>query len=442
MARVLGAEDIGRFNYALALAGMFGVMFDFGVLNATVKELAQNPDGSSLRLYGRVKLLSSLAGLVLIWAVVFFTPVSLADRSIVIELGFYLALSDFSNYVVVAYRARGEFWRETAVSTAIAFMQLIACAVALEMTKKLELVVIGFIVAAAIGLAPLLYEWRKQPQVSGADQGLQGFSRAIRQCVPLAGTALVGTIYMNYDVVILGNNVAMEQVGWYSVAVKTIFGILIMPLNYFQLATLPMLASELGGDISATRNRWLQGFVLSTTVGALLSLCTAVLAGELLTKMFGPGFAAGRPVLVVFALIGFLFYLYTPISQWLLLLGRQKWTLYIQAAAMIANLALVTFIVPHFGVWGAVFAAGVTHLIIAVGHFVLAWNAGGFTRREAAWWSLLRVTLGITLAIAVLHLSIGSGIFSKVLAVGVFVICAHREMVELVYLLRSRLRFA
>ena len=47
MARVLGAEEIGRFNYALALAGLFSVMFDFGVVPVAVKELARAPRGAA-----------------------------------------------------------------------------------------------------------------------------------------------------------------------------------------------------------------------------------------------------------------------------------------------------------------------------------------------------------------------------------------------------------
>lgn len=441
IARVLGAEEVGRFNYALALAGLFSVLFDFGVVTVAVKELAWAPRGAALRLYGRVKLLTSMAGVVLIGAAALLTPMPLHDRYLAFGLGLYLAFNDFSTYVVVAYRARGEFWRETAWRAVFALMQLAACAAALFLTYRVEWVVFALVVTAAFGMVPLAREWIRQPPVSGGNVGLGGIVKAIRECVPLAGTVLVGTVYMNFDVVVLARNVAMEEVGWYSVAVKTIFALLIMPLHYFQLATLPVFAAELGsGSSSATRDRWLRGFVLSTTAGGLLCLGTAVVASELLTLMFGTEFTAGGPVLVVFVLIGFLFYLYTPLAQWLLLQGRQKWTLYVQALAMAANVALVLAWVPRWGVWGAVLAAGVTHAIIALGHFVLVWYAGGFTRREHGWWSLFRVTVGVTLGVCALQLGDGWGIVSRVAAVGLFVVCAHREIVALAHHAYARIQ--
>ena len=440
IARVLGAEDVGRFNYALALAGLFSVLFDFGVVTVAVRELAWTPRGAVLRLYGRVKLLTSTVGVVLVGAAALLMPIPLADRYIAFGLGLYVALNDFSSYVVVAYRARREFWRETAWRVVFGLVQLMACAAALFLTYQLKWIVFALVAAAALGMVPLTREWIRQPPVRGSDVGLGGIARAIRECAPIAGTVLVGTVYMNFDVVVLARNVAMEEVGWYSVAVKAIFALLIMPLHYFQLATLPVFAAELGsGSSSATRDRWLQGFVLSTTAGGMLLIGTAVMASELLTLLFGADFSAGGPVLVGYVLIGFLFYLYTPLAQWLLLQGKQKWTLYVQVLAMAANVALVLAWVPRWGVWGAVLAAGATHAIIALGHFALVWHAGGFNRRESGWGALLRVTVGITLGICALQLEDDWGMGLRLTAVILFLVCAHREVVALAQYTYSRI---
>jgi len=441
MARILGAGEIGRFNYALAIAGLFSVMFDFGVATIAVRELSRDPAGPALRLYGRVKLLSSVVGVLLVVGAVLLTPMQLADRYLAFGLGFYLAFNDFSAYVVVAYRARGEFWRETAWRVGIAAMQLVAFIGALLLTHQVIWIVVALVAAAILGLAPLIGEWIRQPLVSGNDVGIGGIVKAIRECLPLAGTVLVGTVYMNFDVVILGQYVGMEEVGWYSVVVKTIFSLLIMPLHYLQLATLPVFAAELGGgSSSATNNRWLCGFVLSTTAGAMIMLGTAVVANELLTLMFGSAFSAAGPVLVAYVLIGFLFYLYTPLAQWLLLQGRQKWSLFVQALAMAANLVLVPLWVPRWGVWGAVLAAAATHAIIAIGHFILVLHAGGFSRREEGWWSLLRVAIGVTLGISVLKFGGGGGALTKCVALTLFLVCAHQEIAEFFHHTYLRIR--
>jgi len=440
MARLLGAEEVGRFNFALALAGMFSVLFDFGVLTVAVKELAQNRIWA-LRLYGRLKLLTSAVGLSCIGLATVLMPMSPTDRYLSLGLGVYLAFNDLSSYVVVAYRARGQFWRETTLRTVLSVTQTLACVAALFAARRVEWVVVALVVSAVLGIVPLVREWTAQPNVAGADRGWAGLVRGFRQCVPLAMTVLVGTVYMNFDIVVLGRSGSMEEVGWYGIAVKTVFALLIMPLTYFQLATLPVFAAELEkSSLSEARVRWLRSLVYSTTVGALLNLSTAVVATELLAFVFGKDFAAGGSVLVAFTLIGFLFYLYTPIAQWLLLMGKQKWTLYIQMAAMATNVVLVLALVPAWGVGGAIVAASMTHFVIALGHFGAAWFLGGYTGREVEWSALLRLTLGFVLGIMVVQIGDGQSLVTKLTAVVLFVACAHKEIAALIRFGRERIR--
>jgi O-antigen/teichoic acid export membrane protein len=437
LARVLGAEDIGRFNYALALAGLFTVFFDFGVTTIAVRELARNPDAPVLRLFGRVKLLSSTIGLALVAATTMLSSMSADERHLAFGLGLYLALNDFSTYLLVAYRARQEFWRETLWRTAFSILQLSACVAALFLTRQLEWIVAALVGAATLGLLPLWREWSRQPMLSKCEKGIRRLGQAIGECAPVAGSVLIGTVYMNLDVVVLGNTASMQEVGLYSIAVKTIFSLLIMPLHYFQLATLPLLAASSYED---ARSRWLRAFVTSTTVGALLNLGTAMVAAYLLSLVFGTEFAAAGPILVTFSLIGFLFYLHTPMAQLLLLQGKQRWTLYIHALAAAMNVALVLVLIPRWGLWGAVLTAGATHAFIALGHFVAVWHIGGFSRRERGWWSLVRVALGLALGIGALEIGIQGELAPRAAAAVLFLVVAYPEIVALAQSVRTQLR--
>jgi O-antigen/teichoic acid export membrane protein len=438
IARLLGAHELGRFNYALSLAGLFSVMFDFGIITVAVRELALRPLGSALRLYGRVKLLSSTVGIALIGGAAAFAEISPADAYTALGLGLYLALNDLSTFVVVAYRVKGEFWRETAWRTASAVLQLVACVGALLLAQSVEAVVMALVAVSAVALFPLLQEWIRQPAVTGSHAGWRGLAAAFKHCAPLAGTVLAGSIYMNFDIVVLARHVPMEQVGWYSVAVKAIFAMLIMPLHYFQLASLPAFASELGSTPgSQTRDRWMHGFVLSTTAGCVLCLCTALLAGPLLNLLFGASLSAAAPVLVVFTLIGFTFYLYTPLSQWLLLHGQQRFTLYIQWAATAVNLVAVSLFIPRWGIWGAVAAALATHFTIALAHGALVFGRGDFAANRDDLLALSRLAAGMLTAVVSLHLQIGGPVISKALAIGVFAALTQREFIALArYLLK------
>ena len=435
IARLLGAEDVGRFNYALSMASLFSVLFDFGIVSIAVRELARRPDTAVFRLYGRVKLFSSGTGIVLLGVAAALAHVSPADGWFAFGMGVYLALNDLSSYVLVSYRVRGEFWRETAWRSASAVLQLVACVGAIVFTHQVEMIVAALVAAAVLSLLPLIKEWRSQPQSHG-EISWREMASASRQCLPLACTVVAGSVYMNFDVIVLARHVSMEQVGWYGVAVKSIFGLMIMPLVYFQLASFPAFAATLEVSIASACGRWLRGFVMSSTVGAALSILTAIFAEPLLMFLFGAAFVPAAPILVMFCAVGFMLHLYTPLSQWLLLQGNQRYTLYIQIVAMAANLSLVLLWVPRLGVWGAVGAAFVTHLSIAAIHAVVVFRSPDFATHRSDLHALARLIGGVACAFVLLHFQTFGPWLSKLLAVVAVGVPAHQEFKSLWFYLR------
>jgi len=433
IARLLGAKDLGRYSYSVALVGLFAVLFDFGVLPMTVKTLSQQPSSSALRLFGRIKLMTSLLGLVLLGVVAFNSNLSSTDAWIAFGLGIYLAVNDLATFVVAAYRARNEFWRETLYRGIVALFQLALCLVTLLLTHRLEVLVVVLIVASVLGMVPLLLECATQQTMQGTSVGWAGSRLALMQCLPLAGSILAGSVYMNFDTVVLANHASLEEVGWYGVAVKSIFGLMIMPLHYLLSASFPVFAFDLAdsAQLATTRARWMRGFVLSSTAGALLSLATALASQILLRLFFGASFVAAAPVLIAFTFIGFMFYLYSPLTQWLLLQGRQEITLYIHAIAALVNLIAVLLLVSQWGLWGAVCAALITHMAITAGHVVAVFWGSHFFARWSDLWALGKLVLALASAIAFLQLGIGGTAMSKLWAAIVFIVIAHREAILL-----------
>ena len=436
IARLLGAEDLGRYSYGVALVGLFTVLFDFGILPVAVHSLSRQPSSSALRTFATLKFATTIVGLVLLGVAVMLSKISLADAWIAFGIGVYLGLNDLATFVVATYRAQGEFWRETLYRSVTAVAQLVLCLFAILLTHELKVIVAVLIVAALVGMIPLLAETARHPSGEGIPMGWHGIATAAYRCFPLAGSILVTSVYMNLDIVILARHVSLEEVGWYGVAVKAIFGLLIVPLPYLLSASFPALASEMmSNPPEVMRARWLRGFVLSSMAGAILCLATALIASQLLRTLFGAGYVPASPLLVVFCLIGFLFYLYTPLSQWLLQQGQQKFTFYIQCGAIVVNFLTVPLFISLWGLWGAVAAAFATHLSIAASHAVVVFRGTSFNRADL--WALVRISLAITNSIALLYFEIGGPSLSKLLAVIAFFAVSHREALTMFNYLRS-----
>ncbi len=432
IARLLGSEDIGRLNYAIAIVGLFSTLFDFGITTVAVKTLAADPGGPALRLYALLKILTSSIGLACLGLTVLVLNIPLIDAWITFGMGVYLVLNDLGMLISVVYRTKGEFWLETVLRSTTALLQLGGCMSALLLTHDIAMVVIALIGAAVVGITPLFLELRRKPTSTPVAIGWYDMYSALSKCLPLAGIVLVNSVYMNLDIVIMGSYTSMTEVGWYSVVVKSIFSLMIMPLIYLQLTILPTYAGGAGDSkLDSLNSKWLQGFLLSVSMGSLLSVGTAMLAGPLLILLFGYDFAAAGPILIVFSLVGFMFYIYTPLSQWLLLHDQQKKSLNIHIIGMFINCFAVFIFVPFWGLWGAVFAALATHLSIAVGHLIAVYKGGGFKYPSDFFVSMFRLTFGVIAAIAILFNEIGGSGICKILAMSSFILISYRELINL-----------
>ena len=398
LVRWLGAEDFGRFNHATSVVGLFAVFFDLGIATVAVREIARNPGNRGVLLeYGALKLISSFVGLGLLTFWAWMMLPSCGERSLVLLMGLYMWLVDFSSYVFVVYRARQQFWKETAVRAVTSVLQLSACVVALFSWGDLLHVVAALALSAGLALIPLVLEVAS----GGAFETVLPLRlwEPMKECLPVVGTAVVGAVYMNYDIVVLAKYVTMEEVGWYSVAVKTVFGIFIMPIHFFSLASLPALSAQRSSAEAATvRNRWLENFSRTTLVGAVLALGVGVLVQPLLLLAFGRGYVPAAPVLLAFTLPCFFFYLYTPLAQWVLLQQQQARSLTVSLFAALLNVALVLWWVPRFGVWGATVTAVATHGTLVVGHLWIVLHRSDFTGKEAGWRRVARTTLALGLS--------------------------------------------
>jgi O-antigen/teichoic acid export membrane protein len=107
----------------------------------------------------------------------------------------------------------------------------------------------------------------------------------------------------------------------------------------------------------------------------LPSLTTAILVltlGRPLLELFGPGFAAGYPALVILLLGLMARASIGPVEKLLSMLGQQSICAFIYALAFATNIALNIVIVPSFGLTGAAIATSSALVLESILLFVMA----------------------------------------------------------------------
>jgi len=431
LVRWLGAESYGRFAHAFSVASLFGIFFDLGIATVAVREVAKKPQDRGVLLeYGALKVIFSAVGLALLTGWAWLNLHSGVERKLVLLMGLYLWLVDFSSYIFVAYRGRQEFWKETAMRTITSVLQLIACILALAMFGDVVKVTAALAISAGLAMVPLFLEIKRAETVKMIS--LKQLWVPLRECLPLTCTAVVAAVYTNYDIVVLAKYVPMEEIGWYSVAMKTVLGIFIMPIYFFSMASLPALSAQAStSEAAVARAGWLENFARTTLAGALLMLGVAIFAHPLIQVAFGRGFLPAVPVLVAFTLPCFFYYIYTPLSQWALIQRRQAWSMAVSAFAALLNVVLVLWWVPIAGIWGATLAAVVTHAVLALGHLRIVLCRSAFSGTEPGWRAVLRSVVALGAAWLILAWHPQAPVISGAVAGVVFCAIAYPQLKRL-----------
>ena len=431
LARLLGANELGNYNYALAQASFFVVFFDFGILPIAVREITQNRNGSTFLLFGVIKVLGISVGLLGASLFAFMTTIATQDRILIIGLCIVLALSDLSTYIFSIYRATNEFWRETMWKTIFSFTKLCACFTVLLFSPSINLVILSLVASSLLCLWPLSREVYKEIKKRKFIVSKSKVYQAIKECAPVAGTVLIGTVYMNADVAILGRYIQKDHLANYVIAIKIIFGIVTMPVFYFTLSILPSLSSMIKKDsMEQVRTFWLSKFIKSTTSGAIIILLIANFSEQIITFLFGVDYNSAATIIKIYCLVGLFHYLFIPLSQLLFVTGKQRYTFFIQLLATLINLTLLLSYVPQYGIHAALSIAIGTHFFITVAHIICVLKLREFSWKTEEFIPFFRIVIGFFGAIYILNiLKESSHLISMFSSLMFFGLIVHKEII-------------
>ncbi|PIX88077.1 MAG: hypothetical protein COZ30_01950, partial [Candidatus Nealsonbacteria bacterium CG_4_10_14_3_um_filter_36_16] len=107
VARILGATDYGKFNFALAFVALFGIFADLGVSQILTREFArENKKEKEFSTLLSLKLFLGLGTFLLILISSFFITPDPVIQKIIWILAIYTIISGFSGIIFAFFQAR------------------------------------------------------------------------------------------------------------------------------------------------------------------------------------------------------------------------------------------------------------------------------------------------------------------------------------------------
>lgn len=368
VARYLGPEQFGLFNYATAIVALFTAVATLGLNNIVVRDLVKNPENTNATL-GTVFLLQLIGGgvafILAVVAVTFMRPDDTTARIIVAIFGFAMVFkaTDVVRYWFEAkVQSKYTVWVENTAFLVFAFIRVVLVLSAAPLIAFVWIVLVEGVLVALLLLATYrqqgnkLRAWRYQCACAKS---------LLRDSWPLILSGLAVMLYMRIDQIMLGQMLGDEAVGVYSAALR------ISEVWYFipgviVASVFPAIIEARAKNYELYLKRLKQLFELMVVLALVLALPISFTSEWVMATLYGPGFADSAKVLVIHIWTGLFVFLGIASSRWFIAENLQKYTFYRTLAGCLVNISLNFLLIPSYGPIGSAWASVVSQAVASV----------------------------------------------------------------------------
>lgn len=245
---------------------------------------------------------------------------------------------------------------ETFGNTVVLLLIVVAAGVSSGVVGFLVAVLVGWTLAAVALLIVLL-----GGHFSGLAFDRPAFLAGFRYAAKAYAITLLGFLVLRSNVFLLQSFAGSAEVGFYSIAAQIADVLIIFPTSV-ALVLFPDLVRNAGTRWSAM----VRTAVVVAVVITAACLVAALLAGPLITLLYGEVFRAAVPALLLM-LPGVVFVSVTTIcSQYLAAIGLPRALLLVWAVALLALVSLNLVVTPALGAVGAAAALSSAYLLLLV----------------------------------------------------------------------------
>jgi len=364
VARIIGATDYGKFNFALAFVALFVIFSDLGLSQITTRELSRDKERekefSSLF---SLKILLSLGTLILILIGSFFITPDPIIRGVIWILAIYSIVSGFSGIIFAFFQARQrmeyESWAkilQALVVTGAGFFVILN----FPSVKNLSF---SYLFASLIAFIFILIFFHFKVYRLNFSWDKSIWRKFLSMSWPLALAGIFGGIYSQTDSVMMGYWGQITQTGWYNAAAK-IIGVTFIPAGLIATSFYPVLSKFFQDSKEKLQTVW-NYFMDSMIILAIpIVVGGIVLAPRIIDFIYDPSYFPAILAFQILILMAGVSCIASPFGQILVVANQQKKLFFIILAGAVINVILNLILIPRYSLYGAAFATVVACFLI------------------------------------------------------------------------------
>lgn len=372
IARSLGAEDTGKYFFALSFTTIFVVFVDLGLTNVMVREGAKTRERIAEFVSGVLFLKIFLGlGSYLVMAIVLSILGYAVDVQTLVYISGITMLSDsLQSTLYGTLRALGNIKYEAIGIVGSQFLTLVLGTLFLYFKLPVFFLIIAFLIPSflntifAYTILAVQYKLILKPHFSK-----EIIFYIIPIAIPFALAMIFGRVFAYSDSVILSKMAGDMAVGWYSVPYKIAYAFQFIPFALIA-GLYPRMSEYFAHDQKRLGEVFNQGLRYLLIISVPMSVGIAVLSNGIIHTFFGTEYRASILPLQILMVGVVASFLNTLLGALLNATGRQKIQTTFVGIAMVLNIALNLILIPRFGVSGAATAATVGNMAL----FILSWR--------------------------------------------------------------------
>jgi O-antigen/teichoic acid export membrane protein len=337
--RYLGAENVGKLNFATSICAIVAVFVTFGMDTLLTKEVARLPE-SAPRLFANtvilragLQILGYLALALYLWLLRDRYPPQTVYVVCIVAITSLIWQFNSAGQAVLAGLERMEF--NSIANVAGKAANTVVCLAALLAGASVYLVAA---IAAASSLVTLGVELAALKRLTGSLRLRLERSEAVRMLrasFPYFMSGVFLVIYMQVDIVIISLLVNERTVGWYGTA-DQLFGTFLFIPTVFISAVFPALSRMYATAVHSLSKLMSKSWDLLMLLAIPIGLGLVVVANPLVVLLFGPDFAGSGPILALMGIVLILTYQNILLGQFLVATDRQNpWTVVMAVTTLI-----------------------------------------------------------------------------------------------------------
>ena len=358
LARYLGPERFGQFNFAIAFVALFSPIAILGLDGLVVRELVSRPE-SKQEILGSAFAMK-LAGGLLAFVLALLAILTIHARD---QAGQWLVGVIAAGMILQAFDV-ADLWFQSKVQSRYsvlakngAFLTLTIAKVWLILSEA-ELIAFAWVSTAeiALGALGLVIAFRSDGNRWLDLRPTLIVARSLlRESWPLFLSSLGAMLYMRVDQVMLAEMVGEREVGLYSAAVRlSEVWYLIPPV--IVSSVMPFLTEARGRSEPVYYQRLQQLFTLLIRSSLLVAIPVSLCATPLMSLLFGSAYEASGSILAVHIWSVVFVFMGAGTTPWIINERLARLALYQTSLGAVLNIALNLWLIPLHGAIGAAIA--------------------------------------------------------------------------------------